>query len=145
MSQGRLIDCSNLWSITNRLKYRHNSNLIYTDIYSVWCLCRIQNDVENLGSSHWPIRVGKNHRLMIKVRMSQFRAKTKKNCEKSFGIKVKRIIIKSQWLLESGFHGIHSMPNKSGREIHEDLGQSVIVFFRLQLLDIYYLVAINQD
>ena len=122
-----------MWSITNRLKYRNYFNLIYTDIYGVWR--------KNLGCqrSKSGFHIGQlgcssvNHRLMIKV--SGFRAKTKKKiCEKPFGIKVKRIIINSKWLLvsgsheiNSGFHGIHSECTGSvwSRNPRRDLGQSV--------------------
>ena len=99
----------------------------------LWCLSqksRVSTFSFHIGQLGFP---SVNHRLMIKV--SGFRAKTKKKiCEKPFGIKVKRIIINSKWLLvsgsheiNSGFHGIHSECTGSvwSRNPRRDLGQSV--------------------
>ena len=144
-----------MWSITNRLKYWNYFNLIYTDIYGV---CRKNLGCQRLKSVFLQLGCPSvNHRLMIKVRISEFGAKTKKKiCEKPFGIKVKRIIINSKWLLvfgsheiNSGFHGIHSEYRVGLVEKSKKRSRSFCQIFenavRLQLLYIHNLVTIYQD
>ena len=101
----------------------------------LWCLSQ-QSRVSTFKiGRYWPIRVSIGKSSADDQGQNKWiwsQNKEKKICEKPFGIKVKRIIINSKWLLvsgsheiNSGFHGIHFILNTGSVEKSKKRSRSV--------------------